>query len=206
MAKWKLYCHINKLNNKKYIGITKQNVKRRWQSGYGYLKGTDTKFARAIKKYGWNNFEHIILIDNIENINIANELEKIYISKYDTYNNGYNSTLGGDGTYGHECWNKGKHLSEETKLKISNSNKGEKCFWYGKKMTEEQKQKLKDGHNHKPIIQYDLKGNYIMKYNNIQEIKQKYNYDVTSIYKVCNGKRKTAHNYIWKWEVESYEH
>ena len=51
--------HINKTNNKVYVGITSMAVNNRWREGKGYIKCEIMN--RAILKYGWNNFEHIIL-------------------------------------------------------------------------------------------------------------------------------------------------
>jgi len=48
---WTVYIHVNKMNGKKYIGITSRNVKRRWKSGYGYhpkKNENPTPFYRAI--------------------------------------------------------------------------------------------------------------------------------------------------------------
>ena len=56
---WCVYMHINKINGKKYVGQTCQKPETRWANGLGYRESP--RFFNAIKKYGWNNFEHIIL-------------------------------------------------------------------------------------------------------------------------------------------------
>jgi group I intron endonuclease len=79
--------------NKYYIGITSQNIEKRWQNGYGYK--TNKHFWRAIQKYGWDNFEHKILKRNLTKTK-AEELEIYYIQKYNSQvPNGYNVELGG---------------------------------------------------------------------------------------------------------------
>ena len=96
-----LYCvyqHTNKLNNKKYIGITsKQDVSERWQNGSGYF--SNKHFYNAIKKYGWDTgFTHEILAENLR-ADEAKQLEIALIAKYDLTNPnfGYNKSKGGDG-------------------------------------------------------------------------------------------------------------
>lgn len=89
--KWLVYIHISP-SNKYYIGITSQTAEQRWRKGKGYK--TCVKFFKAIQKYGWENFEHIILFENLSR-EIANEIEKYLIAKYDTIDNGYNITEGG---------------------------------------------------------------------------------------------------------------
>ena len=44
-----VYLHINKFNQHAYVGITKQDVKRRWKNGHGYDKCL--KFYNTILKY-----------------------------------------------------------------------------------------------------------------------------------------------------------
>ena len=85
---YKIYAHHNKINNKYYIGITKRDLNIRWgKDGKGYIQ--QPKFYRAILKYGWDNFDHIIL-DYTNNEKIALAEESYYIHYYDSINNGYN--------------------------------------------------------------------------------------------------------------------
>lgn len=101
---YSVYVHINKNDdNKAYVGISK-NVKKRWANGNGY-KGQD-KFYNAIKKYGWNNFNHIILIKNLS-LKDAWEKEKKFIKRYDSINDGYNVHEGGEITLTKEMREKG---------------------------------------------------------------------------------------------------
>ena len=53
---YSVYCHLNKINGKRYIGITFRPVLKRWKNGKGYNEVHQPIFAAAIKKYGWNNF------------------------------------------------------------------------------------------------------------------------------------------------------
>jgi hypothetical protein len=83
----------------------------------------------AIKQYGFENFKVDKVWDTAKNKNELNKKEKYWIKFYDSYNNGYNKTLGGEGHGGgklDEKWKnniskscKGKILSDETKYKIS---------------------------------------------------------------------------------------
>jgi group I intron endonuclease len=94
--KWCVYKH-EAPNGKVYIGITSQSTSRRWRTnGEGYYQDTQKKFRNAINKYGWDNFKHEIIEDNISSLEEANARERYWISFYDSYHNGYNSTLGGD--------------------------------------------------------------------------------------------------------------
>lgn len=92
--KYLIYQHINKINGKIYIGQTKcLNPNDRWRNGTHY---EHTYFGKAIKKYGWENFDHIILeeVYGVENANIR---EQYWIAFYQSNNNnyGYNCTSGG---------------------------------------------------------------------------------------------------------------
>lgn len=113
-----IYRVINKINDKSYIGQTVGGLeKRRRQHIWDALaKRTNMHFHNALLKYGEDNFDWIIL-HKCNNIDELNRLEIYYIGYYDTYNNGYNLTLGGMGHLGIE-------RSKETRKRISESNKG----------------------------------------------------------------------------------
>ena len=91
MENYKIYLHKNKLNNKVYVGLTKLEPKERWRLDYYAY------FKKALEKYGWENFESVILEDGLT-LEQANIQEKYYIEKYQSNNPkfGYNCTSGGD--------------------------------------------------------------------------------------------------------------
>ena len=116
MKMYTIYRHINKINGKSYIGQTCQKLEDRWHNGHGYTKEHQPTFYNAIQKYGWDNFDHEILSDNIKTLEEANAQEQYWIAYYHTWIydpecNGYNITKGGDGSPGHV-------MSEQTKVKI----------------------------------------------------------------------------------------
>ena len=137
-----VYMHINKINNKKYIGITKTSVNKRWGcNGTGYRDNKQSVFYRAIQKYGWDNFEHKILYENLSQDEACN-IEVKLIKEYKTQNKnfGYNVQPGG------QLGNSGITFSEESKKKMSEAHKG-------KKLTEEHKKKISQGcRGHKPCV------------------------------------------------------
>ena len=93
-GEYKIYVHINKVNRKIYIGQTKQTLEQRSSNGNAYKNCRH--FWNAIQKYGWENFEHIVLIENLS-LEMANIIEEELIKKYNTtnHNNGYNMKSGG---------------------------------------------------------------------------------------------------------------
>ena len=93
-----IYIIKNKCNEKVYIGQTMQSVHERFTQ---HLKPSTIKkrgsykIYNAINKYGKENFYYEILEDNV-NLKDIDDLEIYYIAEFDSYNNGYNSTNGGD--------------------------------------------------------------------------------------------------------------
>lgn len=148
------------VNEKVYIGLTKHSIEHRMQEhlSEAFKRGTKTKFYNCLRKWGDYTLD---LIDTAENLEKANLKEQYYIKKYDSFENGLNSTIGGDAlftstkgkTY-EEIYKgdteyienrkklmseklKGRIISEEQKLNLSRIHKG-------KTISEEQKQKTRD--------------------------------------------------------------
>lgn len=108
-----VYMHISP-SDKKYVGITKNEPVHRWDNGNGYR--SSPHFWKAIKKYGWNNFRHIILFEHLTKEKaIKKEIE--LIEKYNLTDGkyGYNITKGGDGL-------NGMIMSDNTKKKMSENH------------------------------------------------------------------------------------
>lgn len=115
-----IYSITNEINGKSYIGKTNDLV-RRWKE-HCYGKGNTSILNKAIKKYGLEHFVFDIVaqipFDSVEELNdVLKQLEVYYIGIYDTFNGGYNATIGGDGISYY-------HHSEDTKKKMSESQKG----------------------------------------------------------------------------------
>ena len=91
-----IYKITNTINGKFYIGQTIQNVKERFyqQCATKCSKAvSNMAIHRAIKKYGKSNFT-VEVIEEIDSANL-NDRERYWIKYYNSYNNGYNSTKGG---------------------------------------------------------------------------------------------------------------
>lgn len=195
-----IYCHRNKINNKVYIGKTK-NVNDRWANNGNKYK-TCKKFYAAIQKYGWDNFEHIILEDNIDEDKI-DERERYWIKYYDSLNNRYNLTEGGTGG---DCISnlpeeKLKKLKEQHR--IETLNRGEE--WH-KKLSEAQKKAWAEGKRvkklnsagSKPVRCVETGIEYPSCAEAMESIGKPRNKSFY-IARVANGIRKTYNNYHWEW-------
>lgn len=195
-----VYCHTNKQNGKKYIGITCQKPEQRWRNGKGYK--TCPYFWRAIQLYGWDAFTHEIWYTDLTK-HEAEALEIELIAKYETQNpmKGYNISAGGNAP------NAGKHLSEETRKKIG-------AIHRGKIETEETKKKKSNSHKNmseekqinilkgRGLLPYLCVETGIIFYSSKKAAEFAKISDVT-VRGACTGVHKTAGGYHWQrvtWE------
>lgn len=126
---YSVYCHISP-SGKIYVGISNNPIKR-WNNGNGYKK--NYLFSRAIKKYGWDNIQHIIIASDLSiDDAIAMERELIESLGLTDPQNGYNLRDGGDGSF-----------SEESIRLMSESRMGNtNCV--GRKLSEKSKQAISE--------------------------------------------------------------
>ena len=176
-----VYIHKNKINQKIYVGLTRQSPQERWRTnGEGYK--SQPKFWNAIQKYGWDSFEHIILKTNLTE-DEACKMEQDLISSFNSIQNGYNVSSGGTATM----------HSENTKKKIQNAMKG-------KVHSESTKQKISQSkeRDKKAVICVETN----IEYESAAAAMKATGVDRSSISKVCYGTMKTAGGYHWCFKGE----
>ena len=216
-----VYMHTNKINGKKYIGQTCQVPEYRWGTN-GNKYNRSPHFYNAIQKYGWDNFLHEVLFENLS-ADEANEKEIKLIAEFNTQDVrfGYNLNFGG---------RNGLH-SEESKLKMSKAHKGKKFSKehcesmgrvrkgkftgknnpnYGKKPSAETSKKMSEAKkdiyngtgnpNSKCVLQYDLNGNFIKEWEYILLASKELGVCLSSIGQCCKGKLKKAGGFVWKYK------
>lgn len=204
-----VYMHIAP-NGKRYVGITCQKLNRRWHGGHGY-RG-QKYFWNAIKKYGWDNFQHIVVAENLTKEQ-ACELEIDLIKFYKSNNSdfGYNLSSGGEFSFS------GAKLSAEARKKIGDANRGENHYLYGKHPTEEHRKNMslarmgeKNGFygKHHTKESKEKMGKMVVCietgviYPTITEAQNKTGIDKSTIVKVCKGKKELAGFMHWKYYEE----
>lgn len=205
-----IYLTTNIVNNKKYIGKQQDSLKK------NYL-GSGTAIKKAIKKYGRDNFEKVIIIDSIYCPDMLAYLEEYYINLYDAVNSEeyYNIAKGGFGG-----GNLGKKMSDEAKSNMSKASKIRGAsFEYkqkisklhlGRRYSEEHKAKLKVAHKNqtnlnlaKPVAQYTLAGEFIKEFPSISEACRQLGHDPNKgglISRTCRLKQKHAFGYFWTYK------
>jgi group I intron endonuclease len=222
--KYSVYVHITP-NNKRYVGITCRLVKNRWgKNGINYRNQV---FGHAIKKYGWDNIEHIVLEIDLNREDA--ELKEIeYIALWKTHDNdfGYNLTFGGGLSAKHTDehnrkiseGNKGKVMSEESRLKMSISAKGKiiteetkknmSIAGKGRIFSEEHCKKIglsqRGELNNRSfsVIQFSEDMEYIQIFGSLREVERQFGYSHGNISSCCKGLLKSAYGYKWKYESD----
>lgn len=196
-----IYKITNNINNKVYIGQTKNLTKYRWQhhiwkASHPEKEDTNYPLYRAMRKYGIINFS----CEELEQINneLLNERERYWIEYYHSYTpNGYNCDLGGAGAskFNHKeildyFLSEGQHNATQTAnyfkcslvtvLKILESNN------------------LKGNGRCQPVYQIDRNtGEIINQFQSLTEVEKILGLHKTQVWSAVNGQAKTAGGYCW---------
>ena len=182
-----IYMIQNLVNFKIYIGQS-LNIEDRWRQHRSELRGNDhdnKHLQRAWNKYKEDNFEFTIICECDESQLNTKEID--YIAKLKTYDRdfGYNKTYGGEGG----------RPTEETKRKQSEAQKGENNHFYGKHLSEETRRKLSI-----PIVQVDPSTDKVVNvWGSSMDAERECGYSNSCINQCCKGKRITHGGYKWQY-------
>ena len=215
-----IYKITNTVNGKCYIGQSR-DIKARWQKHLSSYKSyPDWELYRAFKKYGISKFTFEIIEECL--IEELNEREIYWIAQYDSFNNGYNMTLGGEacnGTndktvYQYDLSGRliGEYKSAHEAARILNIQftnickvcRGERKTaggfgWSYEKKTIEEPIQTTIRHN-TAVVQYEKCGNFIAEYKSAREAWKQTGISDTTSGLVCKGKGKTAGGFIWRYK------
>lgn len=221
MRTYYIYKATNKINGKSYIGQTINYKNRLWQHRRCYEK-EDCKFHDAIKEFGFDNFEWEV-IETCERKEEADNLERKYIELFDSYRNGYNENKGSVGGHNAKsivCLN----LNGDFIKRYDSAADAEKDGFNNVNVLLCCKNKLKTCKNHlfmfeedydangsreyikpastsrKKVVQCDLEGNLIARYDSVQEASEKSGANRTTISGVLSKTYKSANGFIFVYE------
>ena len=208
-----IYQITNDVNQKIYIGKTENSIEKRFKEhcwDASRERNEKRPLYNAMRKYGIEHF-HIELIEETDN---PEEREIYWIEKKQSFKNGYNATIGGDGRkyIDYDLVVKTYQDLQNIKLVAKQLNHDESTI---SKILKEKNIDIKSSiewmreNRGKKVGQYDLNDNFIQSFDS-RGLASKYlidNHYTTSVAidavagrigQVCNGKRKTAYGFKWK--------
>ena len=178
-----IYVIKNDINDKLYVGKTITTINDRWLHHLDAYHKYDWHLYRAMRKYGIEHF----WIEEIEQCSdkIINEREIYWIDKLDTFNSGYNMTIGGDGRITldrqkiTELWNDGYSTLQIANL-VGSGWSGpiidilkEQGLYNAEEVKKRKMIDIANKQTQQRIIQYDANANIINIFNSREEAAQK---------------------------------
>lgn len=223
MRTYYIYKATNKVNGKLYIGQT-VNYHARVQQHLRCSPKEDCLFHRAIEEFGKDNFEWEV-IDKCNSSQKALQLERFYISLYNTYRDGYNENKGGvgghnaravvrldkDGTFIERydsAMEADKYGFGNTDVLLCCKNKMLTCKGYQFMFEDEYKANGAKTYikpkpiNQRKVIQCDLKGNFIKEFDSIAQASTETGTNRTTLIAALKHRYKNANGYIFVYEED----
>lgn len=208
-----IYKITNLINNKIYIGQTRNSVLYRWnqhisaavsdkeKQDYNYL------LHKAIRKYGKNNFSIETIEELDESVDLS-EREQYWINYYhscvlEENSNGYNMTYGGEGISRvnkyelHDLW-----LSGKGSLEIAQITGHQEITVRNNLQTFEDYNKEIDfaRNTGTTVYCYNEKGELICAYPSISYASKQVGIDASMISKCCNKIKNSGGGYFWSYK------
>lgn len=207
-----IYCITNSINQKQYVGQTRFSLQERW---YDHCKNATDESKKnrplysAMRKYGIENFK-ITLLEEVP-IDELDKAEQRWIQLLDTYRNGYNATLGGEGKqkYNHKVYQQflslyqqgynAQQIAEMCKCAVDTVSK----ILIGAGFNTLQNARAQMSH---PVTQYTLEMNPIQTYKSRadaakalqqQGVSASIHTIVTNIGRVIRGTRQSCYGFKW---------
>lgn len=185
-----IYQIKNKINNKIYIGSSK-DIYKRWRYHIADFKANrhcNQYFQASWNKYGEDNFEFSIL-EKVINLEDLKDIEQQYLLKLNPFKeNGYNLCKTT------ESYSFGYKLSDGTVSKLK-----------GRKFTELHIKNIILNIKRKTILQFDLHGDFIQRWECAKDIvKLNTKYNTKSIAECCNSNSShiSCYGYLWFYEED----
>lgn len=214
-----IYKISNDINDKLYIGKTLYTIERRWsQHKNNALSRKDLihlPLYSAMNKYGIEHFS-ISEVEKVDDEKQLSEREQYWIKYYNTYNYGYNASIGGDGLqlydydYIWELWEQGNTIKQISALIPCNDYVVRTVLNIHNVSTEERKERSvhRQDEGHEPyrrrVNQIDISTNEIIHtYDSVREAAASIPCDNSYLSKICKDK-KIAYGYQWEYQNKDY--
>lgn len=207
-----IYKITNMVNGMAYVGTTKKDINERWHIHCSDSRRNRCKNRRlynAIQEYGEANFD-ISIIEECED-GIAYNREKMWIDKLDTFRNGYNMTYGGAGKpyIDHaeviKLYNDLQNMREVArKLNVNWSTVVNVLTMNNiARKTSDDINKQEYG---KRVSAFTSDNKHLCDFDSLKDAarwiscdSQKTKSISVNIGRVCNGQRKMAYGYVWRY-------
>lgn len=203
---YNIYKITNKINKYAYIGVTSKDIHQRLQQ---HIK--DSKKQRNKNKllyidmleYGHSVF-NIELIETVNTYNQGCNREIYWINYLDTFENGYNMTIGGKGR---------KTICDTRVIDLYKKLKNQKAVAQKLNIHPDTVGLILSNHNiykidshevlantySKPVRQFDLSGNIINEFKSTMDVERQTGFGSYSVSRACKGLRHTAYGYKWEF-------